>query len=108
MRVHTVIPYFYPSVGGVETRVIEVSKRLILRGWEVIVHTSANTPDKKALPLDDSLDGMKIKRYRPFFHKGFYLTYWRPKINDGDIIDIQSYEHIPSSITAIKYRKKYP
>ncbi len=108
MRVHTIVAYFYPSTGGVETRILEVSKRLMSRGWDVTVHTSANTPDKKALPFQEKVEGVMVQRYKPLFHRGFYLTYWRPKINDGDIIDIQSYHHISNSITAAKYRKKYP
>ncbi len=108
MKVHTLIPYFYPSTGGVETRVTEVSKGLIAKGWEVVVHTSAHTPDKKRLPLTDSVDGIKIQRHKPLFHRGFYLTYWRPRIEDGDIIDVQSYDHLSSSTTVIKYRKRFP
>jgi glycosyltransferase involved in cell wall biosynthesis len=108
MKIHTVIPYFHPTTGGVETRVFEVSKRFVERGWEVVVHTAARTPDFQTLPPADSVDGIQIKRYKPLIHKSIYLLYFKPKIEDGDIIDCQSYENISVTRSAIRLKKKFP
>jgi glycosyltransferase involved in cell wall biosynthesis len=108
MKVHTVIPYFHPTTGGVETRVLEVSKRFVKRGWDVVVHTAAHTPDKKVLSPSDNVEGIEIRRYKPKIHRSIYLLYFKPKIDDGDIIDLQSYENISVTRTAIRLKRKYP
>jgi len=56
--------YFLPSVGGYETNIYELSRRLIKRGYQIDVITSntENTPNSPKLPTHDKLDGISVYR----------------------------------------------
>ncbi len=56
--------YFLPSVGGYETNIYELSRRLIERGFQIDIITcnAENTPKSKKLPTYDELDGISICR----------------------------------------------
>ena len=56
--------YFLPSVGGYETNIYELSRRLIKRGYHIDIITSnaENSPKNGKLPTYDKLNGIFIYR----------------------------------------------
>lgn len=52
---------FYPLIGGVEKHVMEVSKRLLKKGFKVIVLTEGNN----SLSKTENVEGIKIVRLNP-------------------------------------------
>lgn len=81
---------FYPHIGGVETHVSEISKRLARRGFKVIVITEKF--DKK-LASKEELQGIEIYRINPGGNNWFKkFIIWMeifkliPLINRADII----------------------
>lgn len=51
MKILQVHSFFYPHVGGSETYVLELSKRLVHRGHQVLVITSKlpGTPERECI-----------------------------------------------------------
>lgn len=56
--------YFLPSVGGYETNIYELSKRLLRRGYQIDIITcnAENAPKSRNLPTYDKLDGISLYR----------------------------------------------
>ncbi len=98
MRIAQVCPRYSPDIGGVETHVAEVSKRLVARGHDVTVIT---TDPSGKLPRSEMLDGVKVLRF-PAFAPGdaYYLSpsmysYLR-KDHGFDIIHAHGYHAVPA------------
>lgn len=98
MRILEVVHYFYPHVGGVEKFVKNLSKDLISLGHQVTVLTTW-LPGTKS---DEQLNGIQIKRYRP------WCTVFRNPITLGMLyprVDVQNYDlihaHVYYSFAAI-------
>jgi glycosyltransferase involved in cell wall biosynthesis len=108
MKINWVAPHFYPETGGVETHVEQISNLLIERGHSVVVHASSVTVTKKELPLSDKLGDIEIKRYKPTINLSFYLTKFKPEIEDGDIVVMEGYPSLTNDYVRKKYAKKFP
>jgi 1,4-alpha-glucan branching enzyme len=108
MKIHTVTARFHPSVGGVETRILALSKRFVKRGHEVTVHTTTIGPGGKQLPDKGEVHGIKIVRYKPRFNLGYFISYWKPAIEDADILDLHGYPALYNDLTVKRYKKRYP
>ena len=98
MRIAQVCPRYSPDIGGVETHVAEVSKRLVARGHEVTVIT---TDPSGKLPRNEVLDGVTVMRF-PAFAPGdaYYLSpsmysYLR-KDHGFDLIHAHGYHAVPA------------
>lgn len=100
MKIDTVVSYFHPVTGGVETRIREMGSRLVARGHEVTVHTSAVTPKGERLADADEIRGIEIRRYRPRWKLGYFLLDYSPRRLDGDILDLQGYPHLSGDFAA--------
>ncbi len=61
MKIIQVSPYFYPHLGGVESHVLELSKKLIKRGHEVVVFTTQLEGTKER----GVVEGVPVKRVKP-------------------------------------------
>ena len=92
LRVLQVTPRFIPSVGGVETHVWEVSRRLIRSGVAVTVLT---TDASGSLPASEAVDGIPVLRVRAWptdgdymFAPGLAARIRRPL---WDLVHVQSY-----------------
>jgi glycosyltransferase involved in cell wall biosynthesis len=71
-RVLFVCPRFLPDVGGVESHVYEVARRLVCHGLEVTVLT---TDRSRRLPAGDMIDGIHISRVSAWPRtKDYYLA----------------------------------
>jgi len=56
--------YFLPSVGGYETNIYELARRLVKKGYQIDVITCnvENTPRSRGLPTYDEIDGIRVYR----------------------------------------------
>jgi glycosyltransferase involved in cell wall biosynthesis len=92
LRVLQVTPRFAPSVGGVETHVREVCRRLPSEGVETAVLTSDETG---TLAAREVLDGISVERVRAFPRgRDWMLAPALPeRIRSGewDVVHVQSY-----------------
>ncbi len=61
MKIAQLTPYFYPHLGGVESHVLELSKKLIDRGHEVFVVTTKLEGTEE----EDVVEGVPVKRVEP-------------------------------------------
>jgi glycosyltransferase involved in cell wall biosynthesis len=91
MRIHHVLPHFYPEKGGAESNLSGLARYLAGRGHEVVVHTSRRTIQGGLLPERDELDGVQIRRYRPSLRLGYYATLFRPAVRDADVLHLHGY-----------------
>lgn len=63
-KVDVIVKYFYPVVAGIETNIFNVYDYLASRGWDVTIHTSTDTPERKnSLPAQDTVGRLPIRRY---------------------------------------------
>ena len=81
----------YPFVGGVETHIHEVSRRLAAGGMQVSVLTTDTTGE---LPTDDMVAGCRVRRWTSYprsrdyyFAPGLAQHLWRTK--DYDVVHVQ-------------------
>src|SRR5690348_5269911 len=75
LRIGIVTPRFFPDIGGIETHVYEVSRRLAQQGHSVTILTTDRT---QQLPMEESVGGVMIKRVRAWPHDRDY--YFAPGI----------------------------
>lgn len=92
LRILMVTPRFLPEIGGVETHVAEVSRRLVRLGADVTVLT---TDRSKRLPPRELIDGVTVLRVpaRPVKRDYHFAPGIIPVISSGqwDVMHCQSY-----------------
>jgi glycogen synthase len=92
LRVLMATPRYFPYMGGVESHVDQVGRRLAQKGVDVTVLTTDPTGQ---LPLSDQVDGLKIQRVRAWpANRDYYFApdvYRVVKQGQWDILHIQSY-----------------
>lgn len=88
VRVDFVSPRFHPTRGGIETAMEGVASELLRRGHDVTVHTT-HFPE---LAFEESWQGIRIRRYKPFPQLGYYASWFRPDLS-GDIVHLHAYAH---------------
>jgi glycosyltransferase involved in cell wall biosynthesis len=108
MRIHWIAQHFYPEIGGMETHIREIAKRLIKKGHDVTVHSSIRTTDNRKLCRNGNIDRIQIKRYEPRLNLGYYLSYWKPIIYDCDLIVMEGYPSLINDHVRRKYADRYP
>ena len=97
-KVCFITPFFYPVIGGVETHILETSKELIKKGYEVSVITS-NSDRKGSIKLEDeTYQGVKVIRCKTWFRIGFGEVFFPRAIKElkrinPDIIHIHGFRH---------------
>jgi len=101
MRIAQVCPRYRPYIGGVETHVEELSKRLVRLGHEVTV---LSTDPSGKLPAPEVIDGVRVERF-PAFAPGdaYYLsTQLRSymKKADYDVVHAHGYHAFPALFAA--------
>ncbi len=100
MKVIQVTPRYYPDIGGIETHVREICRRLVRRKLELLVVT---TDPSNNLKKDEIIDGINVTRLNTFApYDSFYFSpgiYSFVKKNKCDIIHVHGY-HVLSSLFA--------
>lgn len=102
LRVLYVTPRYLPYVGGVESHVYEVARRLARRGVEVTVLTTV--PDKRQSQTEN-IEGVQVQRVRAYpAHKDYY---WAPGLysvimqRGWDIVHVQSYHTLVAPLAML-------
>lgn len=77
-KIDVVVKYFYPIAAGIETNTLETYSVLSKMGWDITIHTSADTYlEKDSLKKEETIRGLKVKRY----HFGSEFTGYSPSID---------------------------
>lgn len=97
-RVAMVTPRYAPFVGGVETHVQEVSRRLIERGVAVSVLTIDETG---RLPLAEVVDGVRVRRYPANAPGGFSTALRRDVISRAPSFDLVHVQGVHTALPAL-------
>jgi len=109
MRVAQVCPRFPPHIGGVETHVYEISKRLA-KDFDVEVLT---TDPSGNLDKEELIDGVFIRRFRSFApYDAYYFSsklykFLKKNSDKYDVIHAHNYHAFPALFAAmVKKRSK--
>jgi len=103
MKIAQVCPRYPPYIGGVETHVNEISKRLASRGFEVDVLT---TDPLGNLPKEENLGGVTVKRFKSWAPSESYYVSWQLKKYLSrnsvkyDVVHAHSYHALPALYAA--------
>lgn len=109
MKIIQVCPRFYPHIGGIETHVYEISKRLAKR-HDVSIYTTDPTGKLKK---EETKDGIKIFRFKSiapneayFFSSGLYMALRK---ESADIVHVHSAHSFPSYLAyrAVRNFRKF-
>jgi len=108
MHIVYLTPNFYPSIGGIETYVYELSRRLADRGHEVSVVTSDRLRNGKRLKKFEEIYGIKVYRvpFKLVMRYNFSPSALKMLPNlDYDVLHINSIGFFTDIIPIIKSRK---
>ena len=81
-------PLFNPHIGGVETHVEEVSKRLAKMGYEVTVVTSRFSPD---LESEEEIKGFRLLRVGPDIARSILTIASKNDLSRTGIVQVHDY-----------------
>lgn len=109
MKIIQVCPRFLPHIGGVETHVHEIAKRLSKgkgKGNEVIVY--ATDPSGK-LPEEEVIDGIKVKRFKSYApNEAFFFSpklYLALRKESCDVLHIHCFQAFPAFLAYLAMKK---
>ena len=103
MKIAQVCHRYYPSYGGIQNHVKNISEKLVKKGFEVEVLTT--NPSKKLLKIE-MINGVVIKRFRSWApNKTYYLSrdmknYLSDNSDDYEIIHAHNYHAFPALYAA--------
>ncbi|ADB57581.1 glycosyltransferase family 4 protein [Archaeoglobus profundus] len=103
MKIAQVCPRFYPDIGGVETHVYEISKRLT-KNFEVEVLT---TDPMGKYPEVEEIDGITVRRFKSIApSEAYYFSlemyrFLKERSSDYDIIHAHNYHAFPALFVAL-------
>jgi glycogen synthase len=102
LRILMVTPRYFPDMGGVETHVSEVARRLAYTGTDVTILTTDRTG---RLPAREQIDGVSIRRVRAWPAQRDY--YFAPAISrvvaegSWDMVHCQSYHTLVAPLAML-------
>ncbi len=111
MKIIQVTQRFFPAIGGVETHVYNIAKKLVEKGHEVTVYTSdllRDNPQIRLCNVKDKVNGIRIRRFKAFklLPKIEASTVMPSMITalskeKADIIHAHGYRYFPAYLTAL-------
>jgi glycosyltransferase involved in cell wall biosynthesis len=108
LRVLMVTARYRPFTGGIELHVDEVARRLAASGVEITVLT---TDPSAALPPNEDVDGVKIRRVRAWPAKRDY--YFAPRIyheitrGSWDVVHVQGFQTLVGPLAMLAARRSH-
>ncbi|HEX6608664.1 MAG TPA: glycosyltransferase, partial [Chloroflexia bacterium] len=106
LRVLQVTARYFPYMGGVETHVYEVSRRLAASGVDVTVLTSDPTD---RLPAQEEVDGVQIRRVRAWpAERDYYFApgiYSQIRSGSWDVVHVQCYHTLVTPLALLAARR---
>jgi glycosyltransferase involved in cell wall biosynthesis len=109
MRIGLVCPRYFPSIGGIETQVKEISERFVRKGSEVDVLTT--DPSGKHLE-EEIINGVKVRRFKSWApHEAYYFSsnlrkYLDKEVDNYDIVHAHGYHALPALYVAQSKKQK--
>jgi glycosyltransferase involved in cell wall biosynthesis len=103
-KIAYVSPRYAPYVGGVETHVAELARRMHARGYQVEVLTQESDT---SLPALDRVDGLTVRRFPTLFPSRNYTiapelwSYLARHGHDYDLVHAHSYHALPALAAAL-------
>lgn len=91
-KVDIISNYFFPVAAGIEQCILNTNTVLAKKGWDITVHTSADTLDTKNILVEkEYIRGLKVRRYKKGI-LGFF-----PKINWArtNIVNLNNFNVFP-------------
>lgn len=110
IRIAQVCPKYFPSIGGIETHVTELSERLVKRGYDVQVLTTNHTGK---LPDEETINNVKVKRFKTWApHESYWFsnslkTFLQKHSNMFDVVHAHSYHAFPALYAAKAKNNNY-
>jgi len=107
MRIAFVTPRFYPEIGGVETHVFEIARRM----KEFDVEVLATDPSGK-LAKAEEIEEIKVRRFKSFAPGNAYFfspelwSYLKRHSADYDLIHAHNFHAFPALYAALSRPKK--
>jgi len=107
MRIAFVAPRFYPEIGGVETHVFEIARRM----REFDVEVLATDPSGK-LAKAEEIEEIKVRRFKSFAPGNAYFfspelwSYLKRHSADYDLIHAHNFHAFPALYAALSRPKK--
>jgi glycosyltransferase involved in cell wall biosynthesis len=107
MRIAFVTPRFYPEIGGVETHVFEIARRM----REFDVEVLATDPSGKLARVEE-IEGIKVRRFKSFAPRNAYFFspelwgYLKRHSADYDLIHAHNFHAFPALYAALSRPKK--
>lgn len=108
LRILMVTPRYFPDMGGVETHVSEVSRRLVHDGAQVTILTADRTGQR---PTSEYIDGVHIQRVRAWpANRDYYFAPGMTQVittGGWDVIHCQSYHTLvaPMAMLAAQHAR---
>lgn len=106
MRILQVCPWYFPSIGGIQLHVKNISERLAKR-HEVMVFTT----DTSGLPREEQINGVRVRRFRSFSPNDAYhisLDMLKElKKSEFDIVHGHDYHAFPLFFSSFSKRKRF-
>ena len=109
MRIAQISPRFYPHIGGVETHVYEIAKRLA-KDFEIEVLTT--DPTGKLSEFEE-IEGITVRRFKSFApQEAYYFSldlyrYLKRNSEKYDIIHAHNYHAFPALLAYLTKRNKF-
>jgi glycosyltransferase involved in cell wall biosynthesis len=107
MRIAFVAPRFYPEIGGVETHVFEIARRM----REFDVEVLATDPSGKLKKVEE-IEEIKVRRFKSFAPGNAYFfspelwSYLKRHSADYDLIHAHNFHAFPALYAALSRPKK--
>ncbi|MCX8151728.1 MAG: glycosyltransferase family 4 protein [Archaeoglobaceae archaeon] len=108
MKLGYVTPSFYPQVGGVETHVYEIARRM--KEFEVEILT---TDPSGKLSKHEEIEGMNIRRFRSFAPSNAYFfsvelrSFLKKHAKDYDLIHAHNFHALPALCAGLSDPKRF-
>jgi len=108
IKIFHVCPNFYPVRGGIESFVLESSRELVKKGYDITVVTSNSVPNtEKELAANEKLDGITIRRF-PFKKFSRYNTSIEALkfilTSDFDILHVHGIGFFSDAMPLVKFK----
>jgi glycosyltransferase involved in cell wall biosynthesis len=103
LRVAQVCPRYFPSIGGVETHVREISKRLLAKGFDVEILA---TDPSLSCPRSSIEEGLRLQSFpvwapdQSFFFSGHLMSYLKKHSSEYAIIHAHNLHALPAFYSA--------
>jgi glycosyltransferase involved in cell wall biosynthesis len=94
MRIAQVVQRYFPYIGGLETHVAEISRRLVTKGFEVEILT---TDPSGTLPREEMVNGLAVRRFKSwapgeaYYFSGALKKFLAEKASGYDIVHAHAY-----------------